>query len=350
MIKKIIIFSIFMFKIVIGTLAAESHVLELKIIGGGTNLSSSVKRVMENNAVKLLTMMSDAQASGSKTLNFNGISISQGAKNSILQMWKYQPLRVWADDDVPPLIEENLLNIYAVKSYQVRNIPVRLFPQETPGKDKYSEVAINFSANGTIEDFNITIGRNQYDKIVKEARTVQDKENRYMLASWMDKLQSAYISKDTEELYRLFDKDAMIITGVRTFKRTGTEVKFKNSATFDYYVKNREQYMSSLKKVFAKNKKVRVEFLNQDYGCNENVILTDGNGEKTPRYYMVWCTQDWKNLDGQGSITYHDTGRLFVLWDFKNPEAPTILVRAWTHPDDPKQFDENDFILSDDKW
>lgn len=347
MIKKIFIFSIFILKFVIGTLAAESHVLELKIIGGGTNLSSSVKRAMESNAVKLLTMMSDAQASGSKSLNFNGISITEDAKRAILQMWKYQPLRVWADDDVPPLISENLLNIYAIKSYQVRNIPVRIFPEETPGKDKYSEVAINFSANGTIEDFNITIGRNQYDKIVKEAKTVQDKENRDMLVKWMDQLKTAYIKKDLPTLNTLFDDNAMIITGVRTFERTKKEVNFKNRETFDYYIKNKKQYLASLNKVFAKNKMVSVNFEDQEYGCDEVTTITDRNGEVTPRYYMVWCTQDWKNINGNNVVTYQDRGRLFVLWDFKNPEKPTILVRAWTHPDDPKQFDRDDFILNE---
>lgn len=346
MIKKIIIFSVFIFKIVIGTFAAESHVLEFKITGGGTNLSSTSKRAMESNTVKLLTMMSDAQANGSKSLNFQGINIGEEAKNTIIQMWKYQPLRVWADDDVPPLISENLLNIYAVKSYQVRNIPVRLFPKETPGKDKYSEVAINYSASGAIVDFNITIGRNQYDRLVREAKTVQDLENRKMLAYWMDQLKMAYESKDLRYLNSLFDNDAMIITGVRTFKRTGSEVKFRNTATFDYYVKNKKQYMSSLEKVFAKNKTISVDFTEQEYGCDETATVTDRNGDEMPRYYMVWCTQDWRNMNGNVT-TYHDTGRLFVLWDFKNPEKPTILVRAWTHPDDPKQFSRDDFILNE---
>ncbi len=63
------------------------------------------------------------------------------------------------------------------------------------------------------------------------------------------------------------------------------------------------------------------------------------NGEVTPRYYMVLCTQ------ASRGTKYTDVGRLFILWDFKNPDKPVILVRAWTDPDDPKQFSDEDFKL-----
>lgn len=342
MTRKIICFWLSAILSTMSVMAAESDVLEFQITGGGTNLSATSKMRMEDNAVRLLTMMSEAQARNSKSLNFRGIDISEKAKNTIVQMWKFQPLRVWTDDeDVPPLIAENLLNISSVNSYQVRNIPVRLFPVETPGKDKYSEVAINLSANGTIVDFNITIERNQYDHIVKDAKTVQDLENRKMLAYWMDQLRMAYESKDLNYLNSLFDKDAMIITGVRSSRRTGTEVKFSSTETFDYYVNNKTQYLSKLKRIFSVNKKVRVNFRDQEYGCNETATVTDRNGEEMPRYYMVWCTQDWM------ASKYSDTGRLFVLWDFKVPDKPVILVRAWTSPDDPKQFSIDDFDLNE---
>lgn len=318
---------------------AESHVLEFNIKGGGTNLPATVKRSIENNTVNLLTMLSDAQARDSKTLNFNGIPISEEAKKTILQLWKFKPLRVWADDDVKPLIEENLLNMPSLKSYQIRNIPVQLFSRENPGKDKYSEVSIVFSTNGRIEDFNISIDKHQYDKLTKDAITVQDKENRTMIAHWMDQLRMAYENHNLALLNSLFDDDALVITGVKTSKRTGSDVKFANLETYDYYVKNKKQYMASMKRVFANNKEIFVSFKDQKYAANTTYLITDSNGEEVPRYYMVWCTQDWQ------ATKYSDKGKLFVLWDFKDPERPTILARAWTHPDDPKQFSDDDFIL-----
>ena len=40
-------------------------------------------------------------------------------------------------------------------------------------------------------------------------------------------------------------------------------------------------------------------------------------------YYGVTLKQ------GYTSDTYSDTGYLFLLWDFNNPEAPQIHVRTW---------------------
>lgn len=322
--------------------AAESNVLEFEIVGGTNGISPSVKRAMEENTVKLLTMLSDKQRSGAKAPDFSGISISPDAQNTIRQMWKYQPLRVWADiDNTLPLIQENLLRIQGVNSYQVRNIPVRIFPKDTPGKDKRSEVAINFSPDGTIVDFNITMEKSQYNKLIEDAINVQDVENRKMLAYWMDQLKMAYDSKDLKTLMQMFDKDAIIVTGVRATSKLemNQENLFLSKPKFNYYLKNYEQYMQSLKDVFQKNKNITVVFKDQEYGYNEVIRMFGENGEVTPRYYMVWCTQDWRGTK------YSDVGRLFILWDFKNPDKPVILVRAWTDPDDPKQFSDEDFKL-----
>lgn len=325
---------------VAGAYAAKSDVIEFNIVGGGTTVSDAAKRSMEDNLVSLLTMMSRARANNSNSLNFSGIRITDSAKSTILQMWKFQPLQVWDDDGEAPAVDENLLNIAAVKSYQVRNIPVRIFPRETPGKDMYREVAVNFASDGTITDFNITMERQQYNDIIQGGVTVQDVENRKMLAYWMDQLKMAYESKDLAYLKQLFDKDAVIITGVRANKSTGKAAEFRDKEKFDYFVKTREQYMSSMDRVFKNNREIHVNFKDQEYGCNELMTVTDRNGEDMPRYYMVWCTQEWN------ATRYADVGRLFVLWDFKNPEAPVIMVRAWTHPDDPKQFSDEDFRLN----
>lgn len=341
--KSIIISVLMLLAGAIAVNAAKSNVLEFDITGGTYGISPSVKRAMEENTVKLLTMLSDRQLAGSKTLDFSGISISPVAQTTIKQMWKYQPLRVWVDDgDELPLIQQNLLRIQGVNSYQIRNIPVRVFPNDTPGKNRKSEVAINFSPNGTIVDFNITIEKSQYENLLADAVSVQDVENRKMLAFWMDQLKMAYDSKDLPTLMKMYDKEATIVTGVRATRKANInpEALFVSNAKYNYYVKNYEQYMQSLKDVFKKNKNITVDFRDQEYGYNEIITMTDENGEVTPRYYMVWCTQDWKGT------TYSDVGRLFLLWDFKNPDEPVILVRAWTEPDDPKQFSDQDFTLS----
>lgn len=338
--KNIIIAVTLMISGVFSASAAQSHVLEFEIKDGGHNLSTNVKRTMERNLVKLMTRLSDAQSAGRKNLDFSDIKITPTAQGVIRQLWRHQAVRVWTDDEtVAPFIEEELLNITNAKTYQIRNIPVRLYDRDAPGVGKYSEVAITFSPDGAIVDFNIAIKKQQYNKMLEGARTVADVENRKMIAAWMDELQMAYVSKNLEYLKSLFDPDAIIITGVRTSKRTGVETKFKTQENFNYHVKTREQYLQSLKKIFKINKQIRLQFLDQEYGYNASEIIKDKYGVEMPRYYCVWCTQEWN------ATNYKDVGNLFVLWDFKDPEHPVILARVWTRLDDNKRFSFEDFEL-----
>ena len=324
--------------------AAKSHVLEFNISSGGSTLPASARLSMEQNLVKLLTMMSDAQAKDSKTLDFSGISITPDAKSAILLLWKYNHMRVGTDQERGVRsISEKLLNMQNVGNYQIRNIPVCLFPTESPGTCKRSEISVNFSRTGTITDLNLTMERQQYDSLIEGVVNVQEQQNIMMLVHWMDQLRTAYETKNLEYLMSLFDEKAVIITGVRTSKLTQMDNNvFKNKETFDYYIYNKGQYRTKMSNVFRNNKEVNVNFLEQQYGYNDMISVVDADGNETPRYYMVWCTQQWM------ASNYQDVGRLFVLWDFKNPEEPRIMVRAWTNPDDPKQFSEDDFILSTD--
>lgn len=295
---------------------------------------------MERNLVKLMTRLSESQSKGAKTLDFSDIKITPAAQGVINQLWRHQALRVWTDDEtVVPYVEAVLLRINGANSYQIRNVPVHLFDRESSGSRKYSEAAVSFSADGAIVDFNITIDKQQYDRLIQGSRSVTDLENRKMMIYWMDQLKMAYESKDLDYLNSLFDKDAVIITGVRSKQRTGVETKFKTTENFNYHVKSRDQYIQSLKKIFKINKHIRLQFLDQEYACNSSEIITDANGDEMPRYYCVWCVQDWS------ATKYHDVGNLFVLWDFKNPEKPVILARVWSKLEDNKRFTFEDFVL-----
>lgn len=338
--KKIFILSFIFTFAVCNIYAAENHRIKFHITGGGTSVSASAKQAMEDNAVQLLTMLSEAQEKGSSSLNFNGINISEDAKTSIKNLWRHVPLKIRNTNGSAPEVLENLLTMTALNNYQVRNFPVYLFPEETPDESKASSVSINFSSSGRIEDFNIAIDKNEYDSLLQGALSVQNKENIAMIIYWMDQLKTAYETKNLKYLESLFDKDALIITGVRKAQRSGIETQFADKETFEYFEKNRSQYMASMKRVFNNNKVIRVNFKDQDYAFDVTSTIKFPDGNTAPRYYMVWCTQEWN------ATRYSDVGRLFLLWDFKNPEKPVILVRAWTHPDDPKQFDIDDFELN----
>lgn len=291
----------------------------------------TLKANIESQATKLLEMLNEAQEAGKNTLNFNGLRINDEARQTILLIWKYQHMHVWLDEgEEEAYIEETVLTMRG-NQYQVRNIPMRMQTVKGEAKKEYNEVSINFDRNGYIVDFNITMSKQQYGEILKNAIDVEDEYNRKMLAHWMDQLQTAYNMRDMSFFEAVFSEDALIITGKRKMVRQQTDARLKDQAAFEYNVSTKREYLTKLSKIF--DPKVNPQI---------NILFTDKKYRRhggNPRYYMVDCTQHWN------TTRYSDVGHLFVIWDFKDPENPQILVRVWQHPDDTKKYTAKDFVL-----
>lgn len=292
--------------------------------------NGTVKSKIESETTKLLTMLNERQSDNKDDLSFKGISITEEAKQTILLLWKFQHMRVWQDvEGEEPYIAETCLR-FGRKGYQVRNIPMRLYPVENNGEDDdYTEICINYDLSGNIVDFNITMAKQQYQDILKSAINVEDEYNRMVIAHLMEQLRTAYNQKNLQFFKDIFSEDAIIITGVRKFRLEKTEARIKDQAKYEYNVSTKAQYVESLSRVFKKNNVINVVF------GNDAKYKRDGSA----RYYMVDVTQYWN------SSTYSDEGRLFLLWDFNDPDNPQILVRAWQHTDDDKHFSFKDFKL-----
>jgi len=295
--------------------------------------SETLKVKMENQLEKLLVMMNESQRDNKKSLNFRGIDITQEARQTILQLWKYQRMHVWVDvEDEDVYICEDGIR-FGTDGYQIRNIPMHIYPVDgTTPKDEYTEVCVNFNGQGKIVDFNVTLAQQQYKEIVKNAIDVQDEYNRKMLIHWMEQLATAYNQRDMQFFRNVFSEDALIITGVRKFNRQKTDVRIKDQERFEYNIKTKEEYLAKLNEIFDVKKNPSINIV---FGNDAEYRRHGGN----PRYYMVDVTQYW-NTTG-----YSDVGHLFVLWDFKDPDRPQILVRAWQHPDDEKRWSARDFNL-----
>ena len=179
----------------------------------------TLKTNIESQATKLLEMLNEAQEAGKNTLNFNGLNINDEARQTILLIWKYQHMHVWLDEgEEEAYIEETVLSMRG-NQYQVRNIPMRMQTVKGEAKKEYNEVSINFDRSGCIVDFNITMSKQQYGEILKNAVDVEDEYNRKMLAHWMDQLQTAYNMRDMSFFEAVFSEDALIITGKRKMVR-----------------------------------------------------------------------------------------------------------------------------------
>ena len=80
-----------------------------------------------------------------------------------------------------------------------------------------------------------------------------------------------------------------------------------------YNKQSKRQYLTNLARVFRANKRINVVF---------DDIKVVGHPAKRG-FYGVTLKQ------GYTSDIYSDSGYLFLLWDFTNPEAPQIHVRTW---------------------
>ena len=239
-------------------------------------------------------------------------------------MWNNVHFRV-SDDD----IVEHCLSIKAsngtVLGYQVRNIPVEMKPiDDSYDGDLYQEVCINLGKDGTITDFNIAMGLNQYMKIIREGDRLNDLDRRMQILHWVEQFRNAYCQKDINFMEAVFSEDALIVTG-KVVKRVNYE-----GPKVQYNVMGKQQYMANLRRVFARNSYVNVHF---------DDIEVVRHASK-PNFYGVTLKQGWN------SSTYSDEGIVFIVWDFTDEFNPKILVRTWQ----PMDVEEKDvFKLSNFK-
>lgn len=274
-----------------------------------------VKNNMERNASLLLTAINRAERTNSD-INYSGINIDNLASQSIGAMWNNVHFRIIDDDIVEHCLRVKSSN-GAVINYQVRNIAIEMKPLD----DSYvgelnQEVCINFDRNGKISDFNITMGLQQYMRLMKEGEKLNDMDRRMQILHWVEQFRNAYVQKDINFMENVFSDDALIITG-KVVKRRHTDMKPIN---VEYTTQGKQQYLAGLRRVFRNNSYINVKF---------DDITIVRHGAKS-NYYGVTLKQGWFTKN------YSDEGIVFIVWDFTDELNPKIHVRTWQ----PMQTDE----------
>ena len=282
-------------------------------------ISGNLKTTMEQNISKLLTAVNNAE-SKNKDINYTGINIDNLASQSIGMMWRNVHFRV-VDSDI---VEHCLCvksSAGAVIGYQVRNIAIEMKPlNDSYIGDLNQEVSINFDKNGKITDFNITMGLQQYVKLIKEGEKLDDLDRRMQILHWVEQFRNAYVTKDINFMENVFSDDALIVTG-KVIKRQKTDMK---PIDVVYTTQGKEQYLNGLRRVFKNNAYINVKF-------DDITIVRHG---AKPNYYGVTLKQGWNTKN------YSDEGIVFVVWDFTDELNPKIMVRTWQ----PMQVEEEDIF------
>lgn len=299
------IFKTFLFCMLCVTLHAQDDV-HFEFSDGIEDFA--LKKKMEQQISALLTAINRAETNNS-AINYLGIQIDDLASQSIGMMWNNVHFRI-VDDD----IVEHCLRVKTssgmVLGYQVRNIAVEMKPfDDSYTGDLNQEVCVNLDTKGVITDFNITLGLNQYMRIIKEGERLDDLDRRLQILYWVEQFRNAYNKKDIDFMEKVFSEDALIVTG-KVMKRVDCEIP---KPKVEYTKMGKQQYLANLRRVFSNNSYINVHF--------DDISLVR-HGSK-PNFYGVTLRQGWS------SSNYSDEGIVFIIWDFTDEEHPKILVRTW---------------------
>lgn len=275
----------------------------------------------ERNLGLLLSEVNRAQKAQT-ALSSSNLRMTAFAKKSIERIWAVTPFYC-PDDEV---VEHCW--VFANGTMMVRTIPIIIQPiGEDFGMDAFQQVVVEFDRSGTITDFRFPLSAHNMSQF--SGNEVVSTEQQLIIMQQLERFRTAYNQKDITTIEQMFSDDALIITGHVTQTRVqGDSRMLKPQVTFNK--QNKEQYIANLRRAFARNKWIQVDFSGEQISASR----VDGT------MYGIKLHQSWK------SSNYNDEGVLFLIWQFpRDGSDPIIHVRTWQPSEvDGKQIEINDDI------
>lgn len=261
------------------------------------------KSRMEGIMSSFLTEANAAQLAG-RSINFSHLDIPVSVQESISMLWENSPFQCTDQEIVEICVETG-------SGYQVRNIPLQMCPiDNTFNEDEYQEAVFSFDHTGTLESFYLTLNFNLYMNVITNNKSVTDLRRRQLILDYVEHFRTSYNQKDIKFLNQVFSDDALIITG-KVIKQSKDGIPLPDK--IKYRKQTKQEYLTNLHRVFAANKYIKVTF-------DEIEVMRHPTNVD---FYGVTLHQ------GYTSEHYHDDGYIFLLWDFRNEDAPQIHVRTW---------------------
>ena len=278
------------------------------VINDGTD-NARLKAKIEQTISAVLTSINRTQELNQGQLSLPNEYITKDALQELNQLWANEHFRCVEEE-----IVERLLTTHT--GYQVRSIPLIVNTANEGEELGYQEAVINLDANGIIQSFYYTINPELYSKLRMNQMSdrrfeVSDIKDRMMILDYVEHFRTSYNQKDLKFLRQVFSDDALIITG-KVIKVRKSEV-VPNGSKVIYTTQTKHQYLDNLAKAFKANSYIKVIF--------DDVTIVEHPTIKG--IYGVTVHQKWNTPH------YSDEGYVFMVWDFRNPDAPQIHVRTW---------------------
>lgn len=232
-----------------------------------------------------------------------------------------------------PVHETRLLTL-PKGGYEVRDIRVQVSMGETQGSP-YQYLVFSLNTEGKITDLRFAMERRHYEDLVDTGEQLQDFVQRQQILQTVEFFRTAYNRKDLEYIERIFSDDALIIVGNVVKERPdlpSQDGRLANSLLgqkrIEFIRRSKGEYVDALRSVFLRSDFLRVDF-------DSLQVVRDLQDEAL---YGITLKQQWQ------SSSYSDTGYVFLLMDFVDPDQPLIHVRSWQ----PERFDDGSTITLQD--
>ena len=278
------------------------------VINDGAS-SQQIKKKIENAVSTLLTELNRSQEQNITHPQLSESYISKNARTELGMLWGNEHFRCVEEEIVERLLTTR-------DGYQVRGIPLIVNAAKAGEELGYQEAVINFDRNGVITSFYYTIAPELYSKLrmnqmADKRHEVSDIKDRMMILDYVEHFRTAYNQKDLKFLRQVFSDDALIITG-KVVKIRKSEV-FPMGSKVIYTTQTKQEYLDNLSRALKVASYIKVTF--------DNVMIVE---HPTIRgIYGVTVHQKWN------TNRYSDEGYVFMVWDFRKPDAPQIHVRTW---------------------
>lgn len=268
-----------------------------------------LKQRMERAVSVVITEINRSHEGNANKLNLPEIYITKDARQELNMLWENEHFRCVEEEVVEPCLTTRT-------GYQVRGIPLIVNAAQGNEELGYQEAVINFDKDGVITSIYYTINPELYSQLrmnqMGDKRyEVTDLRDRMMILDYVEHFRTAYNQKDLRFLRQVFSDDALIITG-KVIKVRKSEVH-PGGPKVVYTTQTKQQYLDNLGRAFKASSYIKVTF--------DNVVIVEHPTIKG--IYGVTVHQKWN------SSRYSDEGYVFMVWDFRNPDAPQIHVRTW---------------------
>lgn len=209
--------------------------------------------------------------------------------------------------------------------FEARNIPIMLTHKgEKFGDESFVLAVAEFDNRGTVTDFRLQISTHvasRWNELQDEFNEVTDLREQEIVRRTLEVFRTAYCRKDIKTIEDMFSDQALIITG-RVVQRVTQGDRRMMTPQVTYNRQTKQQYIANLKKAFARNKYVKVDF--------DDIQIK--RSDKDHAMFGINLKQSWE------STNYSDKGSLFMIFKFPPNGDPSIEVRTWM----PEGFENDD--------